>query len=127
MSTKTAFRRMFIQGKRNLDDAIALLPTPTSRDHKGPSARKNRVLSDGSVSDDPCRNNQLPNAVMLLPTPTVADSRGTRNATSGRSNPDSAHHAGQTLTDVFWTGPDTNPPSDDGKPSSDGPHPPRLF
>jgi DNA (cytosine-5)-methyltransferase 1 len=35
-----------------------------------------------------------------LPTPTVADSRGARNATSGRSNPDSAHHLGTTLNDV---------------------------
>jgi hypothetical protein len=30
----TAFRRMYKEGRRNLDDAIALLPTPTSRDWK---------------------------------------------------------------------------------------------
>ncbi len=145
MSVKTAHRRHHEQGKRNLDDAIALLPTPAARDHKGVSARKPRTLADGTVSADPCRNNQLPNAVkllppprasdgekggpnqrgssgdlmlpsavMLLPTPTVNDSRGGRNATSGRSNPDSQHHTGETLTDVFWeppTGPDTGRPS----------------
>lgn len=35
----------------------------------------------------------------LLPTPTVNDSRGGRNMTSGRSDPDSKHHDGMTLTD----------------------------
>lgn len=34
------------------------------------------------------------------PTPTVNDSRGGRNETSGRSNPDSKHHPGQTLCDI---------------------------
>lgn len=40
----------------------------------------------------------------LLPTPTVLDSSNTRNATAGRSDPDSKHHAGTTLCDVVYTG-----------------------
>lgn len=38
----------------------------------------------------------------LLPTPTAVDPRGARNATSGRSDPDSKHHAGTTLGDVVY-------------------------
>ncbi len=73
MSVKTAHRRHNEQGKRNLDDAVALLPTPAARDHKGLSARKPRTLADGSTSADPCRNNQLPDAINLLPTPRATD------------------------------------------------------
>jgi len=40
-------------------------------------------------------------ALRLLPTPVVTDSAGTRNATANRSNPDSAHHSGTTLTDAL--------------------------
>jgi DNA (cytosine-5)-methyltransferase 1 len=40
----------------------------------------------------------------LLPTPTVLDSSNTRNATAGRSDPDSKHHSGTTLCDVVYTG-----------------------
>jgi hypothetical protein len=38
-------------------------------------------------------------AVALLPTPTVGDSASAANRTAGRSNPDSKHHDGTTLTD----------------------------
>lgn len=37
------------------------------------------------------------------PTSTTMDSRGARNATSGRSNPDSKHHSGTTLCDAITT------------------------
>ena len=137
----------------------SLLPTPTVRDYKGKSARNQRQLADGSMSESACRNNLLPNAVehllptprasdgekggpnqrgssgdlmlpsavMLLPTPTVTDAKGGRNATAGRTDPNSQHHSGQTLTDVFWTGPDTSQPSGGGKPSSDDERQPQLF
>jgi len=36
----------------------------------------------------------------LLPTPVVTDSAGARNKTAGRSNPESQHHSGTTLTDA---------------------------
>lgn len=41
------------------------------------------------------------------PTPAVTDSFGARNRTSGRSNPDSAHHGGVTLNDaiILWSTP----------------------
>jgi DNA (cytosine-5)-methyltransferase 1 len=39
-------------------------------------------------------------AARLLPTPVVTDAKDTRNATAGRSNPDSQHHSGTTLGDV---------------------------
>jgi len=41
----------------------------------------------------------------LLPTPVVTDSAGTSNATAVRSNPDSKHHSGRTLTDVLMPTP----------------------
>lgn len=40
----------------------------------------------------------------LLPTPTVLDSSNTRNATAGRTDPDSKHHSGTTLCDVAYSG-----------------------
>lgn len=55
----------------------------------------------------------------LLPTPTATDANAGRNATANRSNPNSNHHSGETLTDVFWTGPDTHPPSSGGNPEWD--------
>jgi hypothetical protein len=36
-------------GRRNLDDAIALLPTPTSRDHKGPNQRGDETCLHGAL------------------------------------------------------------------------------
>lgn len=36
------------------------------------------------------------------PTACVTDSNGARNATSGRSDPNSKHHAGVTLNDAIW-------------------------
>ena len=42
---------------------------------------------------------ELAIAARLLPTPVVGDARQTRNATANRTNPNSAHHAGETLTD----------------------------
>jgi hypothetical protein len=35
----------------------------------------------------------------LLPTPTATDAKNGRNRTAGRSNPDSKHHDGLTLSD----------------------------
>lgn len=164
-SPEAAARRHHDQGRRNIEDAIALLPTPAARDVKGLSARKPRTLADGTASaGDAARNNQLPDAVALLPTPratdgekggpnqrgssgdlmlpsavmqmgsrllptpTVGDSAGARNSTANRSDPDSGHHSGTTLSD--WArehGATTGQPSTDGSASSAGEHPPRLF
>jgi hypothetical protein len=157
MSVKTAHRRHHELGKRNLDDAVALLPTPRATD--GEKGGPNQRGSSGDL--------MLSSAAMLLPTPTVADSRGSRNATAGRSDPKgSTNHNGWTLTDVFWadvpmlptptakcaegsqthrsgkrsnellldgvakalsTGPSMGQPSSAGLPSSEGLLPPRLF
>jgi len=57
-----------------------LLPLPTSAHRIGASE---------------CSSSQL------LPTPVAMDAVGARNATSSRP-PDSKHHSGTTLTDVFW-------------------------
>lgn len=71
----------------NLEDAIALLPTPTVTNSHG-----NTVNNRGELL--------LPGvAASLLPTPTVADSRNTRNATAGRSE-GAQFNAGWTLCDV---------------------------
>lgn len=87
--------------------AVQLLPTPLSRDYKGPPGGR---FNDGNLC----------HVVVLLPTPTAADSRGTRNATANRS-PNSSHHTGQTLTDVF--GAIMRQQSTDGNESLDDPHP----
>jgi hypothetical protein len=74
-------------GGMDLRTAISLLPTPRARDGKGKGYE-----------------DQLPNVVALLPTPMVGDATGTRNATAGRTNPDSQHHPGWTLSDVVFAG-----------------------
>lgn len=77
------------EGGMNLQTVAALLPTPTSRDHKGRNQRDDATCLPGAVST-------------LLPTPTATDSRGSRNATSGRK-PGSQHHGGTTITDVIFS------------------------
>lgn len=47
-----------------------------------------------------------------LPTPVASDSKGNRNSTCNRSNPDSKHHDGTTLTDAVSLLP--TPSSSDG-------------
>jgi DNA (cytosine-5)-methyltransferase 1 len=66
-----------------------LLPTPTAADGERASATYERG------------NPTLLGA--LLPTPTAKYAANARNATANRS-PDSAHHAGTTLCDVFFDG-----------------------
>ena len=78
------------RGRRDgpTDSSVAaLLPTPTAADGE------RRSLTY-------CRGNPtLIGALKLLPTPTVQQGR---NATSGRTNPDSEHHDGWTLNDVAY-------------------------
>lgn len=73
-------------------DGVTLLPTPT----------QSMTTGAGTSGRDGGLN--LQTAVTLLPTPTVTDSRGGRNATSGRTDPDSQHHSGWTLSDVAYAG-----------------------
>lgn len=108
MSPTTAAKRMRA-GRRNLDDAVALLPTPRATD--GEKGGPSQQFSDGTPA-------LAAIAAALLPTPTVGDSVGARNATVNRTHP-GKHHSGQTLTDVFWTGPDTSQRSNAGGVSSD--------
>src|SRR5690606_21077845 len=92
---------------RNLEDALALLPTPQARHGKGPGA----LGRQGGPS--------LPS--ILLPTPTVNDSRGGRNRTATQTT-DAKHHDGLTLTGVaFLSGDLTSRLSDGGKRSTDQP------
>lgn len=105
-------------GAGQLPDVVALLPTPRATDgtHGSPNQRGRK----GDL--------MLPSAVVqLLPTPTVQDSQAARNATTKRSDPNSKHHSGQTLTDVFWTGASTEPQSHDGNATPENPHQPPLF
>jgi hypothetical protein len=46
-----------------------------------------------------------------VPTPTVGDSKSARNATAGRTNPESNHHSGVTLTDYVTLWPTPNVPN----------------
>lgn len=121
------------EGGPDLRTAVSLLPTPNASDAKGSGSTQGRErdgrprpLSDadlpevvnllprprasGGEKGGPNQRGSkgdlaLPSTVVQpLPTPTVADSRGTRNATSGRTNPDSAHHTGTTLNDLAFSG-----------------------
>ncbi len=72
-------------GKDGLDEALKLLPTPTSSEHTGPGH-----AAQGGMN--------LRTTVSLLPTPTVADSRNTANF-----RPDGTPYGagyGQTLVDA---------------------------
>lgn len=98
-----------------------LLPTPTAnqpgetaeghleRKRRGKMNRANPTVTD------------LGMVVSLLPTPTANDATGGRNSTAWRSNPDSNHHSGDTLTDIVWkaNGPASPPPSNGGSEWSD--------
>lgn len=81
-------------GGLNLQTAVNKLlpsPRPTHGEKAGPNMR-------GSSGDE-----MLPAVVhRLLPTPTVNDSRGGLIPTATRTNPDSKHHDGRTLTDVVF-------------------------
>lgn len=58
---ETAHRRMFEEGRRDLEDAVALLPTPNAGDAEGGSTRLTHARG----------NPTLLGAVKLLPTPTA--------------------------------------------------------
>lgn len=53
----------------------------------------------------------------LLPTPVTTDAAGARNATANRSNPDSQHHSGTTLTDALLPTVTTQDGKNNGGPS----------
>lgn len=104
-SYATAYERQVVQGKRNLDDAVAMLPTPAAQEpggtveqyhdrlhrHDGPSSTFTPLGMLVKVLPTP----------RTLPTPTSADSRGTRNSTAIRYRiPPTGVHAGDTLSDV---------------------------
>ncbi|HEX3778600.1 MAG TPA: hypothetical protein VHX38_02955 [Pseudonocardiaceae bacterium] len=131
MSTGSAAKR-FAQGKRNLDDAIALLPTPKASDTNGPGTHgtggpdmrtvvhllPTPAARDwkSSASNQHGKNSRPLNEVAaLLPTPTVADADGTRAARGGAGSDE------LLLTGIarqVWSGEPTDPPSDAGSSSS---------
>lgn len=75
------------------DGVLYGLPTP---------ARLTDASGSSSLVPTPRATEHRTQGEVLLPTPTVGDSRGSRNATAGRTDPDSKHHSGQTLADVFY-------------------------
>jgi DNA (cytosine-5)-methyltransferase 1 len=85
--TRQSVGRTFI-GTSAAGARANLLPTPRSSDANGPGAH-----GDGGLD--------LRTAVTLLPTPVVTDAAGARNATANRSDPDSKHHSGTTLSDAL--------------------------
>jgi hypothetical protein len=79
-------------------------PTPCANEPTGQLRLKND--REGRDPETPGSYHlQLGRLVGQWPTPVVTDSNGARNATSGRSNPDSKHHAGVTLNDAIRTWP----------------------
>jgi len=86
----------YMRGNPTLKGAAAMWPTPTKSDGTG---------GPGSAGRDGGEN--LRTAVARVPTPTAGDAKASRDLTSGRSNPDSQHHSGMTLTDfvTLWPTP----------------------
>ena len=104
------------------DEPLTMLPTPQARDWKGygqadaerhdpnlsaiplllPTPRATGGTKGGPNQRGSSGDLMLPSAVAhLLPTPVVTDAKGARNSTASRSNPESQHHSGTTLTDAL--------------------------
>jgi len=110
--TETIYMLGGERSNENRTQGQVLMPTPEAKlATSGPDlARAGRPASG---SDD------LTTTVFknLLPTPVMTDSEGTRNATANRSNPDSKHHGGYTLTDVLLPTPTVQDGANTGGPS----------
>lgn len=88
----------------NLQSAIQLLPTPTVTDMGARKTVKEWDAWTAAMQERHGNGNGHGKSLSIevkkmLLTPTVNDSRSGRNATAGRSNPDSKHHSGTTLSD----------------------------
>lgn len=113
--------------KSRLEECVAMLPTPTVMD-----MGSNYTPDEWQAWKDTQKAKHLngnghgasleQEALKMLPTPTVQQGR---NATSGRTNPDSQHHDGWTLNDVIYAGligANMSRQSADGSLSSDEQH-----
>jgi hypothetical protein len=80
----------------------SLLPTPTAQQDGSASDLDKRQARVDAAKTKHGRifGQTLEVAVALLPTPVATDANGARNETSGRSDPNSKHHSGTTLTDA---------------------------
>jgi hypothetical protein len=123
--TRDERRRTGDTGGPSLRDLPHLLPTPASRDGKGPNPNEREGGDD------------LPGAIRLLPTPVVTDSYGSRRSTARTEEWES--NPGTSLTDAIWetqgrtedtrgnpTGASMQQPSSAGSSSSDGSPPDQL-
>jgi len=86
---------------QNLENALALLPTPTSRDYKGRNQRNDATCSPGALD--------------LLPTPTSSDYKGANLRTDHDGVAPASEHS--LAIEASRLGETTSRPSDDGKPS----------
>jgi hypothetical protein len=88
---------------------VAGWPTPAARDHKSESATDEFNAERWAHP----RGKPLSAEATLAgwATPTRLDSTNTRNETAGRSDPNSKHHAGQTLCDQVHGMPSTSSPA----------------
>jgi hypothetical protein len=83
-------------------EALRLLPTPQAHDAvDGKTPEQVEAMRRRTGAGVWNLNEVAANELALLPTPTAMDSAGSRNATARRPE-GSQHHAGTTLTDVFW-------------------------
>lgn len=109
------------KGEPLLGGIAMLLPTPAAHDsgntpesHLSKKPGRSQVTSLQVIAE----HGLIETGGRLLPTPTAMDSHGARNATARRSElKKGVNNDGWTLSDVFWTGDLTSPPSGDGKPS----------
>jgi hypothetical protein len=119
MSSAPVAAKRFEEGRRNLDDAISLLPTPTADDAK---ATRNRTAGRSNPSSRHHDGQTLLDVfwtpaedMPLLPTPRASDGE--------KGGPNQRGSSGDLMLpsavmDVGWTGESTSPPSDGGNASS---------
>jgi len=97
-----------MQARPTTDSESSLLATPRASEGAGGALPEDEVLRRGNqvgirdqAIDLAAANGLKTSRADLLPTPVTTDAAGSRNATANRSNPDSRHHSGTTLTDAL--------------------------
>lgn len=81
---------------------VARHPNRLAGESPFPFVRRPGAVAEPGTEPGALGPDRGPDPLTLLPTPTAADAKGSRNATSGRTNPDTEHHNGWTLNDIAY-------------------------
>lgn len=128
MQNGCIYERPMWEPRTNVKESLcsggaASWPTPVANDdNKTPEAHlamKRRMGERDGSNANRTAITSLQVFTQAWPTPTATDSTSTANATAGRSDPNSNHHAGTTLTDAIrlWRTPSAGHPDKGGSQS----------